>query len=138
MQILIGSGSISSLMQGLLGSTLYLCDSGSVPESGRWNFGRTQSRSCRIYVCGCLLQCLFLKMYARHHNFPYSSILMCIADWNRSGCNFRYFDRNSCSSTERRLSCDRDIWRLERSLRTWSMPFTSAKIQKDFISQQRT
>ncbi len=54
MQILIGSGSISSLMQGLL---VPLCTYVILAVSLNLVvgiFGRTQSRSCRFYVCGCL------------------------------------------------------------------------------------
>ena len=55
-QILMGTGHMSSLMKGLLSPFLYLCDHGSFIESDSRYPGRVKPWTCRIYVCRCFFR----------------------------------------------------------------------------------
>ena len=61
MQILVSAGSVSSLIQGLIGSAVYLCNSGGISEPYRRYSGRTEPWTCRIYVYRSIHQRIFLQ-----------------------------------------------------------------------------
>ena len=58
-EILLKTGNLSSLLQGLLVPLCTYVIFGSFPEPDSWYFGRTEPWTCRLYVYRCIQQCTF-------------------------------------------------------------------------------
>ena len=82
-QAMVMSGSMSSLMQGMLVPLLYLFYRSDRIESLCRLLRRIESGSCRIYVCRSIFQCIFHKMYGGFIHEPDRSFYHCIIDRNR-------------------------------------------------------